>query len=180
MESPSTSLNERCSNSASKICAAATGLTIASSWSVRARICSPRWSERVEWWNHVSYVAFRPSTTAPGSQSIQVKIDTPKKRLVYAVLMHCRDWRSLVLLVLVYSLNFVRTATQNEFVRLLDTLWVPLRFVHESKVNYIRLLRHAEAAIPVRAAGVGPSLGSAVWRNYITTFTYPIRTLAER
>ncbi|KAF5716700.1 heterokaryon incompatibility protein [Fusarium mundagurra] len=128
----------------------------------------------------VPYLAFSPRMIARGLQAtLKVRRDPYEKRLGYAVLAHDRDRRSLVLPVLFCELTFVRTPIQNECVRLSDPIWIPSWFVNKAKPKPICFIRHVEAT-DLYDPGDGLTLGPAVWKNYITTFTYPIQTQAGR
>ncbi|KAH7232236.1 uncharacterized protein BKA55DRAFT_523513 [Fusarium redolens] len=128
----------------------------------------------------VPYVAISPRMIARGLQAtLRIRMDPYEKRLGYAVLADETNGRSLVLPILFCSLTFVRTLVQNECVRFSDPVWVPSRFVSKAKPRSICFIRHVEATY-LYEPGHGLSLGSAVWKNYITTFTYPIQTQAGR
>ncbi|EXM14084.1 Heterokaryon incompatibility [Fusarium oxysporum f. sp. vasinfectum] len=128
----------------------------------------------------VPYVAFSPMMIARGLQAtLNVRRDPYEKRLGYAVLVHEINRRSLILPLLFCSMTFVRTPIQNECVRFSDPIYVPSRFVNEAKPEPICFIRHIEAA-HLYEPGDGLSLGSAVWNNYTTTFTYPVQTQAGR
>ncbi|EWY83087.1 hypothetical protein FOYG_15160 [Fusarium oxysporum NRRL 32931] len=130
--------------------------------------------------SRIPYVAFSPRMIARGLQvALSIRMDPFEKRLGYAVLAHEMNRRSLVLPVLFCSLTFVRTLVQNECVRFSDPVWVPSRFVSKAKPRSICFIRHVEAT-HLFEPGHGLSLGSAVWKSYTTTFTYPIQTQAGR
>ncbi|KAF5230829.1 hypothetical protein FANTH_13680 [Fusarium anthophilum] len=128
----------------------------------------------------VPYVAFSPIMIARGLQAtLKIRRDPYEKGLGYAVLVHEMNRRSLVLPLLFCSMTFVRTPIQNECVRFSDPIYVPSRFVNEAKPEPICFIRHTEAA-HLYEPGDGLSLGSAVWDNYTTTFTYPVQAQAGR
>ncbi|EXK75585.1 hypothetical protein FOQG_19648 [Fusarium oxysporum f. sp. raphani 54005] len=123
----------------------------------------------------VPYVAFSPIMIARGLQAtLKVRRDPYEKRLGYAVLVHEINRRSLVLPLLFYSMTFVRTPIQNECVRFPDPIYFPSRFVNEAKPEPICFICHIKAT-HLYEPGDGLSLGSAVWNNYTTTFTYPVQ-----
>ncbi|KAF4493497.1 heterokaryon incompatibility [Fusarium agapanthi] len=128
----------------------------------------------------VPYVAFSSIMTARGLQAtLKIRRDPYEKGLGYAVMVHEINRRSLVLPLLFCSMTFVRTPIHNECVRFSDPIYVPSRFVNEAKPEPICFIRHTEAA-HLYEPGDGLSLGSAVWDNYSTTFTYPVQTQAGR
>ncbi|EXM13845.1 hypothetical protein V3481_012886 [Fusarium oxysporum f. sp. vasinfectum] len=130
--------------------------------------------------SRVPYVAFSPRIIARGLQAtLSIRMDPYEKRLGYAVLAHGINRRSLVLPVLFCSLTLVRTLVQNECVRFSDPVLVPSRFVSKAKPRSICFVRHVEAT-RLYESGHGLSLGSAVWKSYTTTFTYPVQTQAGR
>ncbi|CAJ0551490.1 Ff.00g114200.m01.CDS01 [Fusarium sp. VM40] len=123
--------------------------------------------------DRVPYVAFSPRIIARGLQaSLKIMNDPYEKRLGYAVLAYERNKKSLVLPVLFCCLTFVRTPIQNECVRFSDPVWIPSRFVDTARPKPICFVRHVETT-HLYEPGDGISLGSAVWRDYTTTLTYP-------
>ncbi|KAF4332166.1 het-domain protein [Fusarium beomiforme] len=128
----------------------------------------------------IPYVTFSPRMIPRGLQAtLKIRRDPYETSLVYAVLVHGINRRSLVLPILFCSLTFVRTPIQNECVRFSDPIYVPSRFVNEAKPEPICFIRHIEAT-HLYEPGDGFSLCSAVWKNYTTTFTYPVQTQAGR
>jgi hypothetical protein len=129
--------------------------------------------------NGAYFVAFSPVMIARGLQTeLQVQKDPHEERLAYAILMY-EHREALVLPIFFPALTFTRSLVKNECVRFSDPLWVPLSVVKNAAIMSVCFIRQVQA-VYMGALGDGLSISSTVWRDYVTTFTYPLQTQSSR
>lgn len=131
------------------------------------------------------YVGFNPTMIPRGLQAVlRIQRDRNEQVLAYAVLITEGDqrskWsRSLVLPIVFPKLTFLRSDIENECIRFSNPLWVPSTFVTEAEPEPVCFIRQVQAA-DVNPNSDGLSLCSTVWKDYVTTFTYPVQTQPGR
>jgi hypothetical protein len=131
------------------------------------------------------YEAFNPTMIPRGLQAtMRIRRDPNEQALAYAVLMTEGDQRSkwsnsLILPILFPELTYLRSDIENECIRFSNPLWVPSTFITEAEPEPVCFIRHVQAA-DANPNSDGLSLCSTVWKDYVTTFTYPVQTQPGR
>ncbi|KAJ4136674.1 hypothetical protein NW754_16779 [Fusarium falciforme] len=131
------------------------------------------------------YEAFSPTMIPRGLQAtMRIRRDPNEQALAYAVLMTEGDQRSkwsksLILPILFPELTYLRSDIENECIRFSNPFWVPSTFITEAELEPVCLIRHVQAA-DANPNSDGLSLCSTVWKDYVTTFTYPVQTQPGR
>jgi hypothetical protein len=129
------------------------------------------------------FVTLNAMLTQRGLQvALRIQRDPNDSALGYAVLIHQKgpssgDSESLVI-PLIFPRATSRADPSEDCVRFSDPLWVPSSFVNTAVLESVCFIRRAQAA-DMSNSSVGFSLCPTVWRNYITTFTYPVQTKAK-
>ncbi|KAH7244001.1 hypothetical protein B0J15DRAFT_537835 [Fusarium solani] len=131
------------------------------------------------------YEAFNPTMIPRGLQAtMRIRRDPNEQALAYAVLMTEGDQRSkwsksLILPILFPELTYLRSDIENECIRFSNPFWVPSTFITEAEPEPVCFIRHVQAA-DANPNSDGLSLCSTVWKDYVTTFTYPVQTQPGR
>ncbi|KAH6999393.1 hypothetical protein EDB80DRAFT_687509 [Ilyonectria destructans] len=132
-----------------------------------------------------SFVRFNHKMTPRGLRAtLKIREDPNDQSLGYAVLTegsgkYSTGSKSLILPIIFFELPSSRSGVENECIRFSDPLWVPSGFVKRARANPVCFIRHVQAADLNRNSN-GFSLCSAVWKEYVTTFTYPVQTQPGR
>lgn len=132
-----------------------------------------------------SFVRFDSMMTPRGLQAtLKIRGDPNDQSLGYAVLMegtdqYSRGPESLILPIIFSELPSSLSGVKNECVRFSDPLWVSSGFVKRARAKTVCFIRHVQAADLNRNSN-GFSLCSTVWKEYVTTFTYPVQTQPGR
>lgn len=127
------------------------------------------------------------STMTPRGLQIKLDIrrDLNERMVAYAVLAnrktgpYKRSEVSLILPILFPEPAFSRSHDGKECIRFSDPLWVRSTFVRKAKPEPLCFIRQVQGA-NLNREGDGLSLSSTVWRDYVTSFTYPIQTQSGR
>ncbi|KAH6984203.1 hypothetical protein BKA56DRAFT_517186 [Ilyonectria sp. MPI-CAGE-AT-0026] len=132
-----------------------------------------------------SFVRFNPTMTPRGLQAtLKIRGDPNDQSLGYAVLTegsgkYSTGSESLILPIIFSELPSSPSGVTKECIRFSDPLWVPSGFVKRARAYPVCFIRHVQA-VDLNRNSNGFSLCSTVWKEYVTTFTYPVQTQPGR